>query len=73
MPITLGNLVLYSIMELSEKLGVTAVTIRSYIRQDRLCGQKMGGKWYVSEESLGRYFNNRISTPAATSPTHESH
>ncbi len=57
MPVQLGNLVLYSLLELSEKLGITSTTLRSYLKNGKLKGQKMGTKWFVSEESLRAFFN----------------
>jgi len=57
MPIRIGDLKLYSLQELSEKLGVTKVTLRTYLKNGKMKGQKMGTTWYVSEESLREYFN----------------
>jgi excisionase family DNA binding protein len=62
MPIRLENLILYSILELSEKLGVTATTIRAYLKAGKLRGQKMGAQWYVSEDSLREFFNGQPSS-----------
>ena len=57
MPIQIGDIRLYSLQELSEKLGVTKVTLRTYLKNGKMKGQKMGTTWYVSEESLREYFN----------------
>ncbi len=57
MPVKLDNLVLYSILELSQKLGITGATLRAYVKAGKLRGQKMGTKWFVSEESLREFFN----------------
>jgi hypothetical protein len=57
MPTTIGNLTLYSVPELSQKLNVTTVSIRNYINQGRLKGQKVMGRWMVSEEAWGEFFN----------------
>jgi excisionase family DNA binding protein len=57
MPIKLGEIKLYSVQELAKSLDVTTVTLRAYIKQGKLKARKMGGKWYVSEESLKSYFN----------------
>jgi excisionase family DNA binding protein len=56
MPITFTNLVLYDLQELSKKLNVHIVTLRTYLKEGRLRGQKMGTKWYVSEDSLREFF-----------------
>ena len=57
MPIQIGDIKLYSLKELSEKLEVTRVTLRSYLRSGKIKGRKMGTTWYVTEESLREYFN----------------
>lgn len=56
MAVVLGNLTLFDVDELSGKLGVTKITIRSYLREGRLIGKKVGGNWYVSEDSLKQFF-----------------
>ena len=45
-----------SILELSSKLDVTPNTLRAYIKQGRLKGQRLGSRWYVSEHSLKMFF-----------------
>ncbi len=57
MPTTIGSLTLYSVPELSQKLNVTTVSIRNYINQGHLKGQKVMGRWMVSEEAWGEFFN----------------
>jgi len=58
MSIKLGRLTLFTIKELSERLNVTPLTLRSYIKKGKLRGRKVGGVWYVSDLSLRRFFNN---------------
>ncbi len=48
----IGGHKLYNVQELTEKLDVTKLTIRTYIKQGRLGARKIGGKWYVTEEEL---------------------
>jgi len=57
MPKQIGNLILYSIDDLHKKLGVSKLTLRSYLRTGRIRGRKLGVSWYVTEESLQEYFN----------------
>ncbi len=57
MPIKIGDLILYDVLELSKRLNVTPVTLRAYMKKGRLQGKKVGGKWYISEESLKDYFS----------------
>ncbi len=61
MPIKIGEIVLYDVIELSKKLNVTPITLRSYMKAGKLTGRKVGGKWFVSEESLKDYFSPKSS------------
>ncbi|OJG80873.1 excisionase family DNA binding domain-containing protein [Enterococcus ratti] len=42
----------YSVQELAEQLGVTTRSIRNYLREGKLKGTKVGGKWKFSEQNL---------------------
>lgn len=57
MPIQIGDIRLYSLKELSEKLGVTKITLQTYLKTGKIKGRKMGTTWHVTEESLREYFN----------------
>lgn len=48
---------LYTLSELEPILGVTHRTLQSYIKDGRLKGVKIGGKWKVSEETLRKFIN----------------
>lgn len=56
MPINIKDMTLYSVPEVSQKLNVTTVTIRNYLRQGKLKGQKVMGRWFISEEDLVEFF-----------------
>lgn len=58
MPIELGDVKLYSVIELSEKVGINIQTIRKLLHTGKLKGRKMARKWYVTEESLRAYFED---------------
>ena len=62
MSIKLGDLELFTVEELSEKLGVQERTIREYLKSGKLQGRKMARRWYVSEESLRDYFETEESS-----------
>ena len=47
---------LYSVPELSEKLNVTKVTIRNYLKQGKLKGKKTMGKWFISDEGITEFY-----------------
>jgi len=53
----LEALKVYSLTELEPVLGVTHRTLQSYIKDGRLKGVKIGGKWKVSEENLRKFLN----------------
>lgn len=53
----LDTIRLYTLTELEPVLGVTHRTLQSYIKDGRLKGVKIGGKWKVSEEVLRKYIN----------------
>lgn len=56
MPIKIGEITLYSVEEIAEKLDVHARTVRTYIKDGKLRGRKAGGKWFVTEEALRAFF-----------------
>jgi len=64
MPTTIKNVTLYSVVDLAQMLNVTTVSIRNYIKQGHLNGQKIMGRWFVSEEELEDFFN-KLTLPAA--------
>jgi predicted site-specific integrase-resolvase len=56
MPIKLGDLTLFDVIELSKKFAINKTTARNYLRTGRLRGRKIGKKWYITEEALRDYF-----------------
>jgi len=58
MPTQLGDIKLYSLREISESLKVTEVTLRKYLNRGKLKGQKMGTRWFITEDNLKDYFQN---------------
>ncbi len=63
MPRKIGNLILYSVDDLHKMLGVSKMTIRTYLREGKLKGRKLGVKWFITEESLRDYFENPEESP----------
>ena len=53
----LDELTLYTLTELESVLGVTHRTLQSYMKDGRLKGVKIGGKWKVTEENLKKFIN----------------
>ena len=57
MPKVIGDMTLYTVLELSKLLDVTEVTLRRYINEDKLKAKKIGGAYHVSEEALREYID----------------
>ncbi len=55
MPKVIGDMTLYTVLELSKLLDVTEVTLRRYINEGKLKAKKIGGAYHVSEEALREY------------------
>jgi excisionase family DNA binding protein len=58
MPVKIGDLILYTTKEVAEKLEVTPLTLRKYINQGRITGQKIGQRFFISQDNLNEFFNN---------------
>lgn len=56
MPIKIGELRLYDLEELSEKLQVNVRSLRRWIREGKIKAKKVGVKYYITEQSLKEYF-----------------
>lgn len=65
MPKQVGNLTLYSVDDLHRQLGLSKMTIRTYLREGKIRARKLGVQWYVTEQALREYFNE----PANESPS----
>lgn len=53
----LEEMKVYSLTEIEPILGVTHRTLLTYIKDGRLKGVKIGGKWKVSGENLRKFIN----------------
>jgi excisionase family DNA binding protein len=64
---TVGDLTLYSVDDLHELLGISKMTLRTYLREGRIRGRKLGVSWYVTEEAIREYFDEpQESSPQTT-------
>jgi len=52
-----GNVKVYSLREIAEMLKVTERTLHTYIKIGKIKGQKVGGRWLVSEANLHKFLN----------------
>ena len=50
--INLESIKMDDLQEVSEKIGISVVSLREWIKQGKLKAKKLGVKYYVSEESL---------------------
>jgi len=57
MPTIVKDLTLYSVFDVSRLLNVTTVSVRNYIKQGHLNGQKLMGRWFVTEDDLNNFFD----------------
>ena len=63
MPLEVSGLKLYSVDEVAEMLKSTAPTIRSYFREGKIKGQKVNGKWYITDDNLKSYLSGDYPVP----------
>ena len=68
MPKQIGKLTLYSVDDLNQQLGLSKLTIRTYLREGKIRGRKLGVKWYVTEEALRDYFGESSPRKTSSSP-----
>lgn len=66
MPKQIGELTLYSVDDLHEMLDISKMTLRSYLREGRIRGRKLGVSWYVTEEAIREYFDEPQQQKAST-------
>ena len=60
MPKQIGDIKLYSLMELANILDITDVTLRRYIKSGRLKAQKIGGAYHVTETNLNQFLEGEF-------------
>lgn len=53
------NIVMYDIKEVAAILEVTTRTVHTYLKDGRLKGQKVGGKWKITKENLEAFCNGK--------------
>jgi excisionase family DNA binding protein len=54
--IQIGGLTLLSTSEAADRLQISKPTVRSLIKQGKIQARKVGGKFYISEDSLKEFF-----------------
>lgn len=66
MPKEIMGTTLYTLKEAAELFGITQRTMFIYLKDKRIVGQKIGGKWYFTEETLKKFIRGDIG--AASPP-----
>ena len=61
--IKIASLQIFNIEEIAIQFKLTPATVRRYIKLGRLKGQKMGTKWYVSNEAISDFFMSPYFSP----------
>jgi predicted site-specific integrase-resolvase len=57
MPKQVGNLILFDLEELSKELDISVFSLREYIKKGKLRAQKLGKKYFVTQDSINEYFS----------------
>lgn len=50
-----GNIVVYTVADLSKLLNTTPQTVRRYINEGKIKGRKVGRQWLVDEEAVKEF------------------
>jgi excisionase family DNA binding protein len=61
--IKIGDLKIFTIKEVASLFGLRDASLRRYIREGKLTGQKMGQQWYISERALDEFFVQPYQKP----------
>jgi excisionase family DNA binding protein len=54
--IEIGKVKVFTIEEIAKKFGISTATVRRYLKSGKLSGQRMGVRWYVSENAINEFF-----------------
>jgi excisionase family DNA binding protein len=60
----IGSIKVFTIEEIAKKFGITTATVRRYLKSGKLSGQRMGVRWYVSENAIDQFFLKGFIKPA---------
>lgn len=59
MPKKIIGIELYTLKELTELLSLSTVTLRLYLKNGKLKGQKIGRRWLVSKDNLVSFLEGK--------------
>lgn len=60
MPTKVLDVILYSVSEFAELLGVTEATARRYIKKQNLSTQTIGGRLYLTDRQIRNFLRNKV-------------
>ena len=58
MPTIIQGIEFYTVQEAAEELNVSAQTVRSYIKQGKLSGKRVGRPLLITSENLKKFLEN---------------
>lgn len=61
MSIQVGEIVMYTVEEISEMLQLSTQSVKKYLNQKKIIGKKIGVRWFVSEENLKNFLSDTAS------------
>ena len=67
MSTVIANIEFYTVKEVSELLNISTPTVRTYIKQGRLKGQRVGRPILISKENLKEFLQG--SSPSSQEKT----
>lgn len=56
MPKQIGDLVFYTIDEISKETGITTLTLRKYAKEGRIRAKKQAGRYFITQEAIRDFF-----------------
>lgn len=58
MPVTIQGITFYTVQETAKELRVTAQTIRTYVKQNKLKGKRIGLPLYITEDNIREFLTS---------------
>jgi|AntAceMinimDraft_17_1070374.scaffolds.fasta_scaffold275804_1 excisionase family DNA binding protein len=55
MSLEVNGVELYSVKKVAEKLRSSKLTVRTYLKEGKIKGLKITGRWYIIGDNLDRY------------------
>jgi excisionase family DNA binding protein len=55
----MDDIKVYTLKEVASLLKVTERTLLTYLKEKKLKGNKIGGKWIISQENLQNFINGK--------------